>query len=68
MSPALEQLELEFQPEDGPLLPQIRQALAERVGPGGEALRWAITRVAPPACPSSRGRLTLEAVVWRQPL
>jgi len=46
----------------------VRQALAERVGPGGEALRWAITRVAPPTTPGSRGRLTLEAVVWRQPL
>jgi len=68
MNPPLEPLELEFQPDGGPLLPQVRQALAERVGPGGEALRWAITRVAPPTTPGSRGRLTLEAVVWRQPL
>ena len=67
MNPTLEPLELEFQPEVGPLLPQIRQAIAERVGPGGEALRWAITRVAPPSNPGSRGRLTLEAVVWREP-
>jgi hypothetical protein len=67
MNPLLEPLELEFQPDGGPLLPQVRQALAERVGPGGEALRWAITRVAPPLTPGTRGPLTLEAVVWRQP-
>ncbi|MEB3193582.1 MAG: hypothetical protein VKO19_00475 [Cyanobacteriota bacterium] len=65
MNPALQTLELELQPEDGPLLPQVRRALAERVGPGGEALRWAITRVAPSPTPATRGRLTLEAVVWR---
>ncbi|MFM7171069.1 MAG: hypothetical protein ACKOYH_09555 [Cyanobium sp.] len=65
MKPLLEQLEWEWQPEAGPLLPQVRKVLAERLGPGGEALRWAITRVQPPANPSARGRLTLEAVVWR---
>lgn len=68
MSPPLELLQLELQPEAGPLLPQVRRALSERVGPGGEALRWAITRAAPPASPAARGRFTLEAVVWRQPL
>ncbi|MFI0403759.1 MAG: hypothetical protein ACH34U_12700 [Cyanobium sp.] len=67
MKPSLEPLELEVQPDGGPLLPQVRRALAERVGPGGEALRWAITRVAPPTNRGSRGRLTVEAVVWRQP-
>lgn len=68
MNPALQTLELELQPEGGPLLPQVQRALAERVGPGGEALRWAITRVAPPTTPGTRGRLTLEAVVWCPPL
>lgn len=68
MNPSLEPLELEVQPEGGPLLPQVRRALAARVGPGGEALRWAITRVVPPTTPDSRGSLTVEAVVWRRSL
>ena len=68
MNPSLEPLELEVQPEGGPLLPQVRRALAARLGPGGEALRWAITRVVPPTTPDSRGSLTVEAVVWRRPL
>jgi hypothetical protein len=68
MNPPLEPLELEVQPEGGALLPQVRRALAAAVGPGEEALRWAITRVAPPTTPGSRGSLTVEAVVWRRPL
>jgi hypothetical protein len=67
MSSPLEPLELVIEPAGGPLLPQVHQALAARVGPGAEALRWAITRHHPPATAAGVARLTIEAVVWRQP-
>jgi hypothetical protein len=63
----LEPLELELEADAGPLLPQVRRRLAERLGPDAEALRWAITGVAP-ATPEGSTRLTLEAVVLRLPL
>ena len=57
----LHPLDLWFEPQEGPLLPQLRQALrlnAERqLGPGAEPLRWAITAVDP-----QRG-LRLEGVL-----
>lgn len=57
----LHPLDLWFAPQEGPLLPQLRQALrlgAERqLGPGAEPLRWAITAVDP-----QRG-LRLEGVL-----
>ncbi|MFN9629503.1 MAG: hypothetical protein ACK59A_04640 [Cyanobacteriota bacterium] len=68
MSPPLERLEFAMEPAPGPLLPQIRQALADHLGPGGEALRWAITGLASPDEPSAPARLTVEAVVLHQPL
>ncbi len=44
-------LELWVQPAAGPLLPQLRRALAQgarqQAGPGAEPLRWAITAVDP---------------------
>ncbi len=47
----LQPLDLWLQPRDAPLLPQLRQALAEaaaaQLGPGAEPLRWAITAVDP---------------------
>ena len=48
----LHPLDLWVQPgDDAPLLPQLRQALAEaaaaQLGPGAEPLRWAITAVDP---------------------
>jgi hypothetical protein len=47
----LQPLDLWLQPADAPLLPQLRQALAEaaaaQLGPGAEPLRWAITAVDP---------------------
>ena len=47
----LQSLDLWLQPADAPLLPQLRQALAEvaasQLGPGSEPLRWAITAVDP---------------------
>ena len=47
----LQSLDLWLQPADAPLLPQLRQALAEaaaaQLGPGAEPLRWAITAVDP---------------------
>ena len=49
----LEPLELWLQPVAGPLLPQLRAALAAA---GGEPLRWAITAVEP-----GRG-LRIEAI------
>lgn len=49
----LEPIELWLQPVEGPLLPQLRTALA---GAGGEPLRWAITAVE-----SGRG-LRIEAI------
>jgi hypothetical protein len=49
----LEPLELWVQPMAGPLLPQLRAALAAA---GGEPLRWAITAVEP-----GRG-LRIEAI------
>ncbi|MCP9800709.1 hypothetical protein [Synechococcus sp. RedBA-s] len=46
----------------GPLLPQVRSALAERGE--GEALRWAITAVLPATGGSKeRRRLLIEAVL-----
>jgi hypothetical protein len=68
MSPPLEHLELAMDANPGPLLPQVRQVLAERLGPDAEALRWAITGVASPATATAPARLTLEAVVLRMPL
>jgi hypothetical protein len=67
MTPSLEHLELTLDAAPGPLLPQVRQCLAARLGPRAEALRWAITSVSSPS-PPARPRLTLEAVVLRQPL
>ncbi len=49
----LEPLELWLQPVEGPLLPQLRSALATA---GAEPLRWAITAVEP-----GRG-LRIEAI------
>ena len=47
----LHPLDLWVLPREGPLLPQLRQALLEcaeqRLGPGAEPLRWAITAVDP---------------------
>jgi len=58
---ALEPLEFWFQPGPGPLLPQLRTALAHQAqrqaGPAAEPLRWAITAVDP-----SRG-LRLEGML-----
>ena len=68
MSPPLERLELVMEPGEGPLLAQVKQALAERVGANGEALRWAITGLASPASVTGRPRLSIEAVVLRMPL
>jgi hypothetical protein len=68
MSPPLEHLELAMEPAPGPLLPQVRQVLAERLGPGAEALRWAITGLEPSSTSAGPRRLTLEAVVLRKPL
>ncbi|MEB3334313.1 MAG: hypothetical protein VKP70_04945 [Cyanobacteriota bacterium] len=67
MTPPLERLELAVVPAPGPLLPQIRRALADHLGPNGEALRWAITGLAAPDGPSAPPRLMLEAVVLHQP-
>lgn len=53
MSPPLEHLELELERGPGPLLPQVRRALAERLGPDALALRWAITGVDPPGSTSA---------------
>jgi hypothetical protein len=64
MTTVLEHVELVLETSPGPLLPQVRQCLAERLGPDREALRWAITGVASPATPGP-SRLTLEAVVLR---
>ena len=65
MTCLLEHLELALDASPGPLLPQVRHCLSERLGPDGEALRWAITAV---SCPNTSGarRLTLEAVVLRR--
>jgi hypothetical protein len=68
MSPPLERLELVMEPGEGPLLAQVKQALAEQVGANGEALRWAITGLASPAGATGRPRLSIEAVVLRLPL
>jgi hypothetical protein len=66
MSPPLEHLELALDPAPGPLLPQVRRALADHLGPDAEALRWAITSV--DATTTGQARLTLEAVILRLPL
>lgn len=66
MSPPLEHLELALHPTPGPLLPQVRRALADQLGPDAEALRWAITAV--DATETGPTRLTLEAVILRMPL
>jgi hypothetical protein len=50
-------LELWLAPAAGPLLPRLRQALAQACPAGGEPLRWAITAADP-----QRG-LRLEAVL-----
>lgn len=68
MSPPLEQLELLMERGGGPLLPQVHQALAERLGPDAETLRWAITGLHPPAAGTGPPRLSIEAVVLRLPL
>jgi hypothetical protein len=67
MSLPLEHLELALEAAPGPLLPQVRRLLADRLGSDAEALRWAITSVASPATPTEPARLTLEAVVLRLP-
>ena len=50
-APALQPLELWLMPGAGPLLPQLRQALAAascaQAGPSAQPLRWAITGVDP---------------------
>jgi hypothetical protein len=66
MTPPLEHLELALEPAPGPLLSQVRRALADHLGPDGEALRWAITAV--DATATGPARLTLEAVILRLPL
>lgn len=48
-------------PETGPLLPQLQQALADRLTASSEPLRWAIT--AAQSCEGGGRRLRLEAVV-----
>lgn len=68
MTPSLEHLELAMEPAPGPLLHQVRQLLAAHLGPDAEALRWAITAVDAGATATGTARLTLEAVVLRQPL
>jgi hypothetical protein len=68
VSPPLEHLELALEPSPGPLLPQVRRALADHLGPDGEALRWAITGIDSPASATGPARLTLEAVILRMPL
>jgi hypothetical protein len=50
-------LELWLPPAPGPVLPRLRQALAESAGVDSEPLRWAITAADP-----ERG-LRLEAVL-----
>jgi hypothetical protein len=67
MNRPLEHLELVLETAPGPLLPQVRRLLAERLGSDAEALRWAITGVTSPASPSGAARLTLEALVLRLP-
>lgn len=66
MSPPLEHLELALDPAPGPLLPQVRRALADHLGPDAEPLRWAIISV--DATTTGPTRLTLEAVILRLPL
>lgn len=68
MSPPLEHLELALDAAPGPLLPQVRRALAQRLGADAEALRWAITGVDAPATVPGSARLTIEAVILRWPL
>lgn len=62
MTPSLrlEPLELTFRPAPGPLLPQIRAALAAE----GEPLRWAITAV---ERHGETALLRVEAMVIRRP-
>ncbi|EAQ76169.1 MULTISPECIES: hypothetical protein [unclassified Synechococcus] len=63
--PRLETVDFWLEAAPGPLLPQVRSALAER----GEALRWAIT-VALPAEEGSQlllRRLRIEAVLLQIP-
>ncbi len=57
-APTLEPLELWLQPRPGPLLPQLREALAAH---GAEPLRWAVTAAEP-----GRG-LRVEAVLLAEP-
>ena len=65
---SLEHLELELEPAQGPLLPRVCRLLAAHLGPDAEALRWAITAVEASTTAPGSARLTLEAVVLRQPL
>jgi hypothetical protein len=67
MNPSLERLELVMDATPGPLLPQVRRALAERLAPREEALRWAITALEAPSTTTGLARLTLEAVILRMP-
>ncbi|MFN7679173.1 MAG: hypothetical protein ACK5QW_11345 [Cyanobacteriota bacterium] len=67
MNPSLERLELEIEAAPGPLLPQVRRALADRLAPEEEPLRWAITAVEPPSTGTGLARLALEAVILRMP-
>ncbi|MCP9839320.1 hypothetical protein KBY93_01565 [Synechococcus sp. J7-Johnson] len=62
--PRLETVDFWLEAAPGPLLPQVRSALAER----GEPLRWAITAVLPAADGSQqRRRLRIEAVLLQIP-
>lgn len=62
--PWLETVDFWLEAAPGPLLPQVRSALAER----GEPLRWAITAVLPAAEDSRlRRRLRIEAVLLQSP-
>ena len=66
MTSLLEHLEWTLDASPGPLLPQVRRALADHLGPDAEPLRWAIISVDAPA--TGPARLTLEAVILRLPL
>ncbi len=60
----LETVDFWMEAAPGPLLPQVRSALAER----GEPLRWAITAVLPAEEDSRlRRRLRIEAVLLQSP-
>ena len=67
MNPTLERLELVMEADPGPLLPQVRRVLRERLAADEEALRWAVTAIESPDSPTGAARLTLEAVILRMP-